>query len=53
MTDINTYKHSLLRDLITERHTPEVTTEFGIHLADDVEEDSVVVLGNSAVSYEL
>ena len=53
MADINADKHSLLRNLITKGHAPEVTAEFGIHLADDIEEDSVIILGNSAVGHEL
>ena len=53
MADINADEHGLLRDLVAEGHTPEIATEFGIHLADDVEEDSVVILGNCAVRNEL
>jgi len=53
VADVNAHKHGLLGDLRAEGHTPEVTTEFGIHLADDVEEDSVIILGNRAVGDEL
>jgi hypothetical protein len=53
MTYIDTYKHSCLGDFRTETHTPEITANFGIHLTDDVHENSVVVLCNSSVCNEL
>jgi hypothetical protein len=34
-------------------HAPEITTKFGVHLTDDVKENAVIVLLDSAVSNEL
>lgn len=53
MTNVNTDEHSLLGDLAAEGHAPEVTTEFGVHLTDNVEEDTVVVFCDGAVGNEL
>lgn len=53
MADINTDEHGLWGDLAAEGHAPEVTTELSVHLPDDVEEDTVVVLDNCAVGDEL
>ena len=53
MADINTDKHGLLRDLGSERHSPEIAAKFGVHLSDDVQEDTIIVLGNCAISDEL
>lgn len=53
MTDINTDEHGLVRDLGSERHTPEITAKFGVHLSDDIQEDTIIVLGNSAVGDKL
>ena len=53
MAHIDTDQHGLGRNLISEGHAPEVTAELGVHLTDDVQEDTVIILGNSAVSHEL
>lgn len=53
MTHINAHEHGLLRNLAAERHAPEVTAELSVHLPDDVEEDTVVVLGDGAIGDEL
>ena len=53
MADIDTHKHGLLGDLVAEGHAPKVTAEFGIHLANDVEEDTVVVLRNCPDGHKL
>lgn len=53
MADINAYKHSLGGDLLAKVHAPEITTDFGVHLTDDVEEDAVIVLHNGAVGNKL
>jgi len=53
MADINTNEHGLVGDLRSEGHAPQVTTDLGIHLSDDVHENAVVVLGDSAVSHKL
>jgi len=53
MADINTDEHGLWGDLAAEGHAPEVTTELSVHLPDDVEEDTVIVLSNGTVRHEL
>ena len=53
VTHINTNKHGLVRDFRTKLHTPKVTTKLSVHLSYDVQEDTVVVLGNRSVSNEL
>jgi len=53
VTDIDTDKHGAVRDFLTELHAPEITTEFSVHLTDDVKENAVVVLLNSTVSDKL
>ena len=53
MTNIYAHQHGLVGDFRTELHSPEITAELGIHLADDVKEDAVVVLSNRAVCNEL
>lgn len=53
MAHIDTHEHSSLGDLRAEAHTPQVTTDLGIHLADDVHEDTVIVLGDGSVGNEL
>jgi len=50
---IDTYKHGLFGNLGAELHAPQVTAELGVHLANDVEEDAIVVLGDGAVGHEL
>lgn len=37
----------------TERHSPEIAAKLGVHLADDVKENPVIVLGDGAVGNEL
>ena len=53
MANVDAHQHGLLGNLIAEGHAPEVAAKLGVHLADDVQEDSVVVLGNSPVGHEL
>ena len=53
MAHVNTGKHRLVGNFWSELHTPQVTAELGVHLADDVQEDAVVVLLDGAVSHEL
>jgi hypothetical protein len=53
VTDVDTDKHSLVGNLSSERHTPEITTDLSVHLSDDVHEDTIVVLGDSAVCHKL
>eukprot|EP00351_Strombidinopsis_sp_SopsisLIS2011_P003794 CAMPEP_0116873660 /NCGR_PEP_ID=MMETSP0463-20121206/4889_1 /TAXON_ID=181622 /ORGANISM="Strombidinopsis sp, Strain SopsisLIS2011" /LENGTH=178 /DNA_ID=CAMNT_0004516061 /DNA_START=508 /DNA_END=1041 /DNA_ORIENTATION=+ len=53
VTDINAYKHSFGGDLLAKVHAPKVTTDFGVHLTDNVEEDAVIVLHNGAVGNKL
>lgn len=53
VTHINTNEHGLVRDFRTKLHAPKVTTKLSVHLSYDVQEDTVVVLGNRSVSNEL
>ena len=53
MADVDTHEHSLLTDLVAEGHAPEVTTELGVHLTNDIEEDTVIIFGDSPVGDEL
>jgi hypothetical protein len=53
VTDIDSNEHGLLRNLGSKRHSPEVTAKLGIHLANDVQEDPVIVLLDGAVGHEL
>lgn len=53
VTHINTHKHGAVGDFLTELHAPEITTEFGVHLTDDVKENAVIVLLNRTVSHKL
>jgi len=53
VTHVNTYQHSLVRDFTAEGHAPEVTAELGIHLSNDVQKDTVVVLRDRPVGDEL
>lgn len=42
-----------MRNFIAKGHAPEVTSEFRVHLADDIEEDTVIVFLNGAIGDEL
>ena len=53
MANIDANEHSLLRNFIAEGHAPEVTSEFRVHLANNVKEDSVIVLHDGAIGDEL
>jgi len=53
MAHIDTHKHGSLGDLRAEAHAPQVSTDLGIHLSDDVHEDTVVILGDGSVGNEL
>lgn len=53
VADINADQHGLVRDLLAELHAPEITAELGVHLTDDVEEDTVIVALDGAVGDEL
>jgi len=53
VANVNAHKHGLVRDFWPEGHSPQVATELGVHLSDDVEEDAVIVLGNGTVGHEL
>jgi len=50
---IDTDEHGLLRNFRAERHSPKIAAKLGIHLADNVEEDPVIVLGDGAIGDEL
>lgn len=53
VTYINTNKHGLGRDFFAEVHAPQVTSNLSIHLANDVEEDTVVILDDGTVGNKL
>ena len=53
MANVDADEHGLLGNLVAEGHAPEVTTKLGVHLADDVQEYAVVVLGNGPVGHKL
>jgi hypothetical protein len=53
VANVNADEHGLVRDLWAEAHAPEVSAELGVHLADNVEEDTVIFTTNSAIGYEL
>lgn len=53
MADINADKHGLVGYFFTELHAPEITTELSVHLPNDIQEDTVVILSNSSVRHEL
>lgn len=53
VTDINADKHCGLRDFLAEAHAPEIASNFSVHLPDDVHEDAIIVLCDSAISHKL
>ena len=53
VANIDTHKHGLFGDLLAERHSPEIASKLGVHLSDDVQEDSIVVLEDCSVGDEL
>jgi hypothetical protein len=53
MTDVNAHKHSLFRNFRTKLHSPKITSEFSIHLSNDIQENSVVILSDCAVCNKL
>ena len=53
VTHINSDEHGLIWNFLAEGHPPEVTTEFGVHLPDDIKEDTVVVFNNSSIRHKL
>ena len=53
MAHINSNQHSLIGDFLAERHSPKISSEFGIHLSDDIQEDTVIILLDGAVGDKL
>lgn len=53
MANINAHKHGGVRNFRTELHTPEITAKFGVHLTNNIKENTVIVLLNCAVSHKL
>ena len=53
MAHIDSYQHGLVRDFLAKRHSPKISTEFSIHLSDDIQEDTVIVLLDGSVGDEL
>lgn len=50
---IDAHEHGGLRDLRAKAHTPEVTTDLGVHLTNNIHEDAVIVLRDRAIRHEL
>jgi len=38
---------------LAETHAPEIASNFGVHLTNNIHENSIVVLGDRAVGYKL
>lgn len=53
VANIDSDQHGLVRDLGAELHAPKIAAKFSVHLADDVQEDPVIVFGDGAVGNEL
>jgi hypothetical protein len=53
MTYIDTNQHSFLGYLFAETHSPQISSEFGIYLSNDIHIDSVVVFLNDLTGNEL
>lgn len=53
MADINTNKHSFVGDFCSKGHTPQISTNFCVHLSNDVHEDTIIILCYSTVSNKL
>lgn len=53
MANVNSYKHGLIRNFVTKLHTPKVTSKFGVHLSDDIQENTIIVSLDCSVSYKL
>lgn len=53
MAHIDTNKHGSLGDLRAKAHTPQISTDLGVHLTDDIHENTVIVLGDGSVGHKL
>ncbi len=53
VANVDTYKHSLVGNLLAEVHSPEISSQFGIDLSHNVEIDAIVVTVDSLSSDEL
>ena len=53
VTDIDTDKHCLIGNFWTKLHSPQITTELGIHLTYNVQKYSVVIFSDSSICDEL
>jgi hypothetical protein len=53
MAHINSNQHSLIGDFFAERHPPKISSEFGVHLSDDIQEDTVIILRDGTVGDKL
>lgn len=50
---INSNQHGLIGDFLAKRHSPKISSEFGVHLSDDIQEDTVIILLDCAVGNKL
>ena len=53
MAHINSNQHGLIGDFLAKRHSPKISSEFGVHLSDDIQEDTVIILLDCAVGDKL
>jgi len=53
MAHIDTHKHGSFRDFGAKAHAPQVSSNLGVHLSDDVHENTIVVFSNGTVSHKL
>lgn len=53
MANINTHKHRLLRDFLSEVHSPKVSSKLGIDLSHNIEIDTIVISINRLARNEL
>ena len=53
MAHIDSDQHGLIGDFLAKPHSPKISSEFGVHLSDDIQEDTVIILLNGAVGDKL
>jgi len=53
MAHIDTHKHGSLGNLRAEAHAPQISTDLGVHLTDDIHENTVIVFSDGSVGNEL
>ena len=53
MAHIDSNEHGLIGDFLAKWHSPEISSEFGVHLSDDIQKDTVIILLDGAVGNKL